>query len=161
MNSPERLLLKLEIDDFNTRYAAVLDQGNLRDWPRFFADPPLYRVTARENYAQGLPIGLIYCDSMGMLEDRVEAILNTVVFDPRTIVHFVTNVLIHNVADDGTISASANFLLAESQMDRNPNLLMAGQYVDTFVRQDGALKLKARHCVYDSGIIQTSVIFPV
>src|SRR5688572_21331080 len=85
------LLLRVEIDAFNAAYARVLDTGDLRQWPGFFADPPLYRVTSRENYAEGLPLGVMYCDSHGMLQDRVEAILSTAVFAPRSTLHFITN----------------------------------------------------------------------
>jgi anthranilate 1,2-dioxygenase small subunit len=157
----ERLLLRLEIDEFNAAYAAALDRRELRRWPGFFAENPVYRITARENYDAGLPIGLVYCDSTGMLEDRVEAILNTTVFAPRAIVHLITNIAIDSVAVDGAIAANANFLLIENHLDRNPQLLMAGQYVDRFVRRDGALRLQERHCLYDTAVIQTSLIYPV
>jgi len=36
----EEILLRLEVDDFNSRYADVLDQGNLKEWPDFFAPSP-------------------------------------------------------------------------------------------------------------------------
>jgi anthranilate 1,2-dioxygenase small subunit len=157
----QRLLLRLEIDEFNARYAAVLDRGNLRAWPSFFADDPLYRVISRENYDGDLPIGLMSCDSRGMLEDRVEAVLNTTMFGPRTIVHYITNIELGAVDAAGMIAAQENFLLVESPVDRNLRLLMAGRYVDRFVRQGGSLLLKERHCVYDSLTVQTSLVYPV
>jgi 3-phenylpropionate/cinnamic acid dioxygenase small subunit len=157
----ERLLLRLEIDEFNSRYAAALDRGDLREWPRFFAEDPLYRITARENFDAGMPIGLMYCDSAGMMEDRVSAVLGTTVFAPRAIVHLITNVGIDGISDDGAVAAQANFLLVENLLDRDPRLLMSGRYVDRFIRREGRLLLKERHCVYDSAIIQTSTVYPV
>lgn len=157
----QRLLLRLEIDEFNARYAAVLDRGNLSRWPEFFAADPLYRITSRENFDANLPISLIYCDSKGMLVDRADAIQNTMVFEPRVILHFITNVEVNEISGSGIVAAQSNFLLVENLVDRNPRLLMAGRYVDKFVREDGELLLKERHCVYDTVTVQTSVIYPV
>lgn len=159
--APASLLLRLEIDEFNTRYAAVLDRGDLRQWPRFFTEDPIYRLTSRENFEAGLPVGLMYCDSRGMLEDRVEAIISTIVFTPRSILHFITNIELGEVDPAGVVFAQANFLLLENMIDRNPRLLMAGRYHDRFVRRDGSLLIKERHCIYETLTIQTSVIYPV
>jgi anthranilate 1,2-dioxygenase small subunit len=157
----EKTALRLEIEDFNTRYAAALDNGQLLEWPKFFSDEPFYRVTSRENFDAGMPIGLIYCDSMGMIVDRATSILTTMVYAPRTIIHFITNTTVGAV-DDAIIQAGANFLLVENLIDRNPSLLMAGRYDDIFVRDsEGELLLRKRQCIYDTVMIQTSLIFPV
>jgi 3-phenylpropionate/cinnamic acid dioxygenase small subunit len=155
------LLLRLEIDEFNTRYAAIVDRGDLQEWPNLFAENAIYRIISRENFDAGLPVGLVYCDSQGMLEDRVNAILKTMVYSPRAILHFITNVELLGIAQDATISAQANFLLVENLVDRNARLLMAGQYSDKLVRRQGQLLIKERHCIYDSTTIQTSVVYPV
>ena len=96
-----------------------------------------------------------------MLEDRVESILSTTVFTPRSILHFVTNIELGAAQSDGSIAARANFLLLENMIDRNPRLLMAGRYHDRFVRRDGGLLIKERHCVYETLTVQTSLIYPV
>ena len=36
MSDAERLLLQLEIDQLNARYAAALDERRFDDWPAFF-----------------------------------------------------------------------------------------------------------------------------
>jgi anthranilate 1,2-dioxygenase small subunit len=155
-----RLLLRLEIDAFNTRYAATLDRGDLRQWPLFFDEKPLYRIASRENFDAGLPVALIHCDSREMLEDRVFSVLNTLVYAPRTITHFVTNVDVLDETSE-SVAAEVNFLLVENLIDRNPRLLMAGRYIDRFTRASGRLALKERHCIYDTLTIQTSVVYPV
>lgn len=160
LSAGARQALRLEIEDFNTEYAAVLDRGDLRDWPRFFTEDAIYRVTGRENYDESLPLGTLYCDSRAMMEDRVFAILNTAVYAPRTLLHLVTNARVIGTSD-GTIAAEANFLIVQNLLDRNPKLLMGGRYCDAFVRADGRLLLKERHCVYDTLTVQTSIVVPV
>jgi 3-phenylpropionate/cinnamic acid dioxygenase small subunit len=153
--------LRLEIEEFNAEYAAVLDAGRVQDWPQFFAEDAIYRITGRENADAGLPVGLVYCEGMGMLRDRALAISRTTMFAPRYLLHQVTNTRVLAVDPSGEISAQANYALFETLVDEKTTLQQVGRYHDRFVRQDGRLKLKARHCIYDSLIIDTALIYPV
>jgi|SRR5579859_4735001 len=153
--------LRLEIEEFNAEYAAVLDAGRVQDWPQFFADDAVYRITGRENADAGLPVGLVYCEGIGMLRDRALAISRTTMFAPRYLLHQVTNTRVLAVEPSGEIPAESNYALFETLVDDKTTLQQVGRYQDRFVRQDGRLKLKARHCVYDSLIIDTALIYPV
>jgi 3-phenylpropionate/cinnamic acid dioxygenase small subunit len=153
--------LRLEIEEFNAEYAAVLDAGRVQDWPQFFTDDAVYRITGRENADAGLPVGLVYCEGIGMIRDRALAISRTTMFAPRYLLHQVTNTRVLAVEPSGEISAEANYALFETLVDEKTTLQQVGRYHDRFVRQDGRLKLKARHCVYDSLIIDTALIYPV
>jgi len=158
--SSDELLLRLEVDDFNARYANVLDQGNLLDWPKFFSKEPFYKIASRENFSGNFPIGIMYCDSKAMLEDRVTSIVTSMEFSPRIVTHFISGHQLSDVAP-ASLAVRSNFLLVENMIDQKPSILMVGQYYDRFVREDGVLLLKERICVYDSILIQTSIIFPV
>ena len=153
--------LRLEIEEFNAEYAAVLDAGRVQDWPSFFAEDAIYRITGRENADAGLPVGLVYCEGIGMLRDRALAISRTTMFAPRYLLHQVTNTRVLAVDPSGEISAQANYALFETLVDEKTTLQQVGRYHDRFIRQEGRLKLKARHCVYDSLIIDTALIYPV
>jgi anthranilate 1,2-dioxygenase small subunit len=153
--------LRHEIEEFNAEYAAVLDAGRVQDWPQFFTDDAIYRITGRENADAGLPVGLVYCEGIGMLRDRALAISRTTMFAPRYLLHQVTNTRVLAVDPSGEISAEANYALFETLVDEKTTLQQVGRYHDRFLRQDGRLKLKARHCVYDSLIIDTALIYPV
>jgi anthranilate 1,2-dioxygenase small subunit len=157
----EELLLRLEVDDFNSRYADILDQGNLKEWPELFASSPFYKIASRENFSGGFPIGIMYCDSKEMLVDRVTSILSLMEFSPRIITHFISNHFISDVVRGSGFSCRSNFLLVENVADQKPSLLMVGQYYDKFVWSEEQLLLKERICVYDSILIQTSIIYPV
>jgi anthranilate 1,2-dioxygenase small subunit len=153
--------LRFEIEEFNAEYAAVLDAGRVSDWPPFFTEDAIYRVTARENADADLPVGLVYCEGMGMLRDRALAISRTTMFAPRYLLHQVTNTRVLAVEAGGEIAAQANYALFETLVDEKTTLHQVGRYHDRFVRQDGRLKLRARHCIYDSLIIDTALIYPV
>jgi anthranilate 1,2-dioxygenase small subunit len=151
---------RLAIEDFNTAYAAVLDAGRVEDWPRFFTEDALYVVTGRENADAGLPVGLVYCEGKGMLEDRALAIARTMMFEPRYLLHQVTNVRVLGI-EGGIATAIANYVLFETLVDDKTTIQQVGRYYDRFVRHDGTLLLKERHCVYDTLIIDTALVYPV
>ena len=85
------LLLHHEIEQFNARYAAALDDQRLQDWVEMFADDAFYLVTSRENADQRLPVGLIYCEGKGMIRDRAFALEKTAMFAPRYLRHIIGN----------------------------------------------------------------------
>ena len=153
--------LRLEIEEFNAEYAAALDAGRVQDWPQFFTEDAIYRITGRENADAGLPVGLVYCEGIGMIRDRALAIARTTMFAPRYLLHQVTNTRVLAVEPTGEISAQANYALFETLVDEKTTLQQVGRYQDHFIRHDGRLKLKARHCIYDSLIIDTALIYPV
>ena len=150
-----------EIEAFNRAYAGALDDGRVEDWPGFFADDALYRITGRENADANLPVGLVYCEGMGMLKDRALAIARTMMFAPRYLLHQITNERVLALDGAGLVTATANYALYETLVDQRTILQQVGRYYDRFVRQDGALRLRERHCVYDSLIIDTALIYPV
>lgn len=153
--------LRFEIEEFNIDYAHTLDEGDLETWPDYFTSNGFYRITSRENADAGLPIGLVYCDGHGMLVDRIRAVMQTTMHEPRYLRHYNSNVRILGVEAEGMVRASANYLVVETLMDGETRILQAGRYDDTFVREDGRLLLRARDCVYDTLNITNALIYPV
>jgi anthranilate 1,2-dioxygenase small subunit len=150
-----------EVEEFNLEYCRTLDEGRVEDWPSFFVEDALYRITGRENFDSGFPLGVMYCDSIGMLKDRAYAIAKTLVFSPRYLRHYITNTRIVSIGDDGSIASEANYLVLQTQLGEPTIIFQAGRYIDRFIRSRSGLLLKERHCVYDSTIIDTDLVFPV
>src|SRR5882762_2904502 len=107
----EAMLLHHELETFNTRYAAALDEQRLNDWIEMFTDDALYVVVSRENFDRGLPAGLIYCENKGMIRDRAFALKETTMFAPRYLRHLIANLAVREEASDGTIRARANYVV--------------------------------------------------
>lgn len=151
---------RFEVEEFHAAYCACLDEDRIGDWTAFFTEDALYRVTARENWDADLAVGLVYCEGAGMLRDRALAIARTEMFAPRYLRHYVTNVMVLDLAG-GTITAQANYLVLQTLVDERTTLHQAGRYFDRFVRDGGHLLLRERHCVYDTLIIDNSLVLPV
>jgi anthranilate 1,2-dioxygenase small subunit len=151
--------LRAELRDLYDDYAAALDELDFTRWIECFTDDCSYRVVSRENFELKLPLSTMACDGAGSLRDRVAAIRQTAVFEPRTLRHIVSTVRINSI--DGDIRSQGNFITLECLSDREPHLFMVGRYLDRVVRQDGRLKLRERVCVFDNHRIRTSLVFPV
>lgn len=152
--------LRAELRDLYEDYALCLDDGDLESWPDFFTEDCHYRVLSKENHDAGLPLGLIYCMNKNMLKDRVTALRETTVFEPRALRHFISGVAVREQQDD-QVTAQANFAIMESLSDREPTLNMVGRYLDTWRRTGAGWLLARRDCVYDNYRVRTSLIVPV
>lgn len=160
--SPEAArALRFAIEEFNTEYAASLDAADIDRWPDFFTEDAFYRVTARENFDAGLPVGLVWCDGKAMIRDRAAAVKTTMVHAPRYLRHYVSNVRVTGLESDGIIAAEANYLLVETLMEDETRLFQAGRYIDRFKPAGDGLLLKSRDCVYDSLLIPNDMVYPV
>jgi len=153
--------LRFEIEEFNTEYVRVLDAMEIDRWPDFFTEDGFYRVTARENYDDGLPVGLVWCEGKPMIRDRASAVRTTMVHAPRYLRHYTSNVRVTGVEADGTVLSESNYLVVETLMEDETRLFQAGRYADRFVREEGRLLLRARDCVYDSLLIPNDLVYPV
>jgi len=156
------LLLRAEIETFNARYCALLDQQDLMAWVDCFTEDAFYTVISRENFDHDLPVGLIYCEGCGMIYDRAFALLNTAMFGPRYLRHIVANLIVMPAGPDGMIHARANYVVFEVLMNRpEARLHQIGEYRDIFRRADGDLRLQERRCVYDNLLVPTALCIPV
>lgn len=153
--------LRFEIEDFNTAYVRALDAFDMDAWPKFFTEDGFYRITARENADAGLPVGLVWCDGQAMMRDRVMAVKATMVYAPRYLRHYTSNVTVTG-AEGGAIESESNYLVVETLVEDETRIFMAGRYIDRFARDgSGALLLKSRDCIYDSLLIPNDVVYPI
>jgi anthranilate 1,2-dioxygenase small subunit len=158
----EALLLHKEIEDFNTAYAAALDEQRLEDWAEMFTDDGSYVVISRENADRGMPVGLIYCENKGMIHDRAFALKNTEMFAPRYLRHIVGNLQVLGAEPNGEIRARANYVVVQVLFDRpDAKLHQVGVYHDRFRRVGDHLRLAERRCVYDNLLVDTALCLPV
>src|SRR5438874_5906754 len=87
-------------------YTYALDEGPLKDWPAFFTEPCLYRITTRQNEERDMPLSIMLCDNQAMLYDRVEAVEKANIFEP----HYYRHVL----SDSRLLRSSAAAILMET-----------------------------------------------
>src|SRR4051812_22454359 len=110
---------RAELRDFYDDYAACLDAEALADFPAFFTADARYQVISRENHDDRLEHAPIFCLGRAMIEDRVTALIEAALYQPRSLRHFISGVRVTGAAD-GETSAQANFLIVESLIEQEP-----------------------------------------
>ena len=104
------------IDSLNAAYGLCLDDGRLEDWPEFFVEDCLYQVIARENVDNGLPAAVMYCDSKGMLVDRVVALRQANVFPEHFSRHLISRAVVTG-SEGNTVTAEASYAVLQTRND--------------------------------------------
>jgi 3-phenylpropionate/cinnamic acid dioxygenase small subunit len=151
----------IEIASFNAACAAAIDSGRLEDWPRFFLDRCLYKVTTADNHERGYQAGLIYADSRAMLQDRVAALREANIYERQRYRHILGMPLITGEAD-GLVTAETSFLVVRTMRDGHMMVFAAGVYLDKLCRHGpGAWRYAERLVVCDSQRIDTLLAIPL
>jgi 3-phenylpropionate/cinnamic acid dioxygenase small subunit len=150
-----------EIAALNAAAARALDSGRLEDWPGFFLDRCLYKVTTADNYQKGYQAGLIYADSRAMLVDRIAALREANIYEQQRYRHILGMPLIEAGAD-GLVVAETSFLVVRTMRDGQMIVFAAGVYLDTLRRDDaGTWRYAQRIVVCDSQRIDTLLAIPL
>ena len=146
--------------ELNAAYARVIDTEQFEAWPGLFHDPCLYKVTTADNVARGLPSGIIYAESRGMLEDRIASLRRVNIYERQRYRHIVGLPVVLGEAD-GAAEVETPFLIVRIMRDGTMDLFATGCYRDK-VRPDatGALRFAERIVICDGGRFDTLVAIP-
>ncbi len=141
-------------------YVHAIDNNELERWPQLFTEKCLYQIIPRAEHEQGRRIGIWFCDTRGMLEDRVSSMREVNVFQPHVYRHVIgpTEVLEHK---DGAWVTQSSYIVVRTLHDGDMCLFSAGRYVDEIVIEGGAARFRKRVVVPDSWRFDTLVVIPI
>jgi len=151
--------LHREVEELFNAYARALDDGPLEAWPKLFTPECMYLVMPRDNHDAGLPLAIMRCESSGMLEDRVHAVRETIMHEPRYLRHHITNVSITPSGD--VIGIQANYSVIEVLPDELPKILSVGRYLGEVCRLADGLRFRELKVVYDSVLVPNTIVYPL
>lgn len=161
--TPERqaaLLLRLELQEVQDRYAATLDEGRLEDWPALFTEDCLYEIIARENESAGLPAPMVRCEGAAMLRDRVVALRHANIYETPQYRHMLSGAAITPLPD-GSVAMRTSYVVVNTSQAGDSAVFQAGQYLDTLVPTPEGWRFSAKRAVYDTHRVQTLLAYPV
>jgi 3-phenylpropionate/cinnamic acid dioxygenase small subunit len=131
-----------------------------RTGPIFFTEQCRYVVTSRASHEAGLPHGVIYAASRGMLVDRVTALRQANIFEPHRYRHIVGPIRIDRF--DATVAqARSNFIAVRVMHDGEMGLFAAGRYLDRIDLTNQPYRFIERLVVLDSQKIDTLLVIPL
>jgi len=133
----------------------------LEDWPGYFHERCLYKVTNADNHEKGYHAGLIYADSRAMLGDRIAALRVANIYERQRYRHIIGMPSIVGEAA-GVVFAETSFLVVRTMRDGQMMVFAAGVYLDRLRRDSAeAWRLSERIVVCDSQRIDTLLAIPL
>lgn len=153
--------LLFEIATLNAACAAVIDSDRLEEWPGFFLEQCLYKVTTADNHAKGYQAGIIYADTRAMLTDRIFALREANIYERQRYRH-ILGMPLTAVEADGSVTAETSFLVVRTMREGQMDVFVAGVYLDK-IRRDhtGAWRYAERIVVCDSQRFDTLLAIPL
>ena len=107
--------LKHEVSQLLDAYVQCIDDDDLERWPDFFTENCLYKVIPRENHEIGMPTAIMWCDSQGMLQDRITALRHANIYQVQWYRHITSNPVI-STEDGDTIKVQSNYAVLKPVM---------------------------------------------
>jgi anthranilate 1,2-dioxygenase small subunit len=152
--------LQFHVERLQTRYVECIDDDRLEQWPEFFSDSCLYKIISRENADRDMPIAAIFCDSIGMLQDRVVALRKANIYAPHFYRHLISNVHIKRV-EDRVVEVQSNYVVLQTLMNGDTHIYNAGKYLDQIVFEESGPRFRQKVVVFDTYRIANLMVTPI
>jgi len=156
--------LRDAVEELLHAYVQCIDDDRLEEWPGFFTEACLYQIVPRENADQGLPLAIMYCDSRGMLQDRVVAHRKANLFAPHVYRHLISAVRVTS-QDNGSMAVRCNYVVFRTSLDPvhygTTEVYSVGEYRDKIAFVDGAAKFKEKTVIVDTSQIRSLLVTPL
>lgn len=160
----QRSELRERAEDLLHAYVGCIDDDRLEEWPDFFTERCLYKIVPWENHKLDMPIALIFCDSRGMLKDRVTAHREANMFAPHLYRHLVSAVRIVS-EEDGAVAVRSNYAVFRTMLDPvefgATSLYSTGEYRDKIVFENGEAKFKEKIVIADTSRVGSLLVTPI
>lgn len=160
MTSLDQMLLWFELYSLQERYISVLDNDQLEAWPELFTADGYYEIVPKENADAGLPVGIIYCNSQGMMRDRILSTRNANLYEPQTYRHMVSGLVITPI-DSTTAKMSASYVVIRTNQEGDSIIYQAGRYEDQVTNTVKGWRYRSKRAIYDTLRVPTLLAIPV
>jgi 3-phenylpropionate/cinnamic acid dioxygenase small subunit len=146
--------------DLFATYGALIDAAEFDAWLALFDATCAYTIMPRENYERGLPAGLVYCDSRGMLEDRIRALRDANKYNIHTDRHLIGLPRFIREEDDVKL-VEAPFAVYQTDQEGETRLFATGVYRDHIVAEASGLKFRDKLVLLDTFAVPSLLATPL
>jgi anthranilate 1,2-dioxygenase small subunit len=152
--------LRLRLEALQRDYVACLDDGRLDDWPEFFTDDCTYQIISRDSHARGEVAGFWFCDSKGMLRDRILYLRESSIRGLGVTRHILGGTRLLAWEND-VVRSETSYLVVRTSREGEPQLFATGRYLDTVDIQGSVARFKEKLVLTDSSRIDMAIAAPV
>ena len=156
----ERIRLQQLATELNAIHAEWIDDDRLEEWPELFADDCIYKVIARENHERNLSLSAIFCDSKGMLVDRIISLRKANIFPVHSYRHILGPTRIVS-EHELKVTAQTNYAVFMTRADGHTEIYNAGKYIYEIDCSGGHPLFISKVAVFDTNVIDTMMVRPI
>jgi anthranilate 1,2-dioxygenase small subunit len=156
----ERLRLQHLATELNAIHAELIDDDRLEEWPELFTDDCIYKVIARENHERNLSLSAIFCDSKGMLVDRIISLRKANIFPVHSYRHILGPTRIVS-EHELKITAQTNYTVFMTRADGRTEIYNSGKYIDEIDCSGEKPLFTSKVAVFDTNVIDTMMVRPI
>jgi anthranilate 1,2-dioxygenase small subunit len=160
MPALESLQRQHVVADLNAYHAELIDDDRLEEWPDLFADRCKYVAISAENHSRGMDLAAVFCDSRGMLVDRIVSLRRANIYPAHNYRHVLgpTRVISEN---DGLVTAQTSYVVFMTRNDGQTTIYNAGKYLDEVVLTGGKPQFRSKIAIFDTHLIDTMMVRPI
>ena len=152
--------MEVQIQNFNARYASVIDNDRLEEWPNFFSEDCLFRIITKDDFDEGLLLGVILATSRNMLIDRVTSLREANIYESQCYRHIISYPIILQKKGE-LYDVETNFIVVRIMHNGESILFASGRYLDKIKNTAGDLFFTERVVVTDSRKFDTLLAIPL
>lgn len=156
----ERLQLQQLVTELNALHAELIDDDRLEEWPELFAADCNYTVIARENFERNLSLAAIFCDSRGMLVDRIVSLRKANIYPVHGYRHILGPSRL--ISTSGVqAKVQTNYTVLMTRADGNTTIYNSGKYIDEIDCGGDRPLFRSKLAVFDTNLIDTMMVRPI
>jgi len=141
-------------------YARCIDDDRLEEWPSFFLESCLYKITSAASHREGYEASVVFANSRGMLTDRITALREANIYERQAYRHILGMPSILGEEAQG-VRTETPFMVARIMLDGTTDLFATGRYLDVWDIGSNTPKLAERLVVCDSSRFDTLLAIPL
>jgi 3-phenylpropionate/cinnamic acid dioxygenase small subunit len=158
--TPDLKVDRAAIHDLLAEYGALIDAAKYDEWLGLFSEACRYNLMPRENYERGLPVGLMFCDSRALLEDRIMALREANKYNIHTDRHLIGLPRLLP-PEPPAIMVEAPFAVFQTDQEGETRLFATGLYRDRLELAGSSLKIRDKLVLLDTFAVPTLLATPL
>ena len=151
---------RARIEDLYSDYGFLLDEDRLETWLDLFTEAATYEVVPRENDVANLPVGLMRCENLNMLRDRITSLRKANEYNIHWSRRVIGRPRIERI-DATDYAVSCNYVVAQTNQEGQTRLFSAGGYRDRVTLAGDDARFAAKKVIVDTFKIPTLLATPL
>jgi anthranilate 1,2-dioxygenase small subunit len=158
--SLEQIQLHHVAAQLNALHAELIDDDRLEEWPDLFEEKCQYSVISSENHNRSLNLAAVFCDSRGMLVDRIVSLRRANIFPAHSYRHVLGPTRVVS-ATEKSVTAQTSYVVLMTRNDGKTSIYNSGKYIDEVCFAGERSRFVSKKAIFDTHLIDTMMVRPI